>query len=300
VLLVPGGSYTGSFRPYVALAQNLLPFDSREKRREGLTLKAARLLLLCWMQTRTFRSADGVIYMTEISRDQIERSMGACVRRSRVVYHGTQPRFFFSNRPTKANGEFTSKNPFRLLYVSILEPYKHQDVVVDSIGALLKKGAPVALDLVGPGSQQDQRDLRERIRRWDPSESAIKYHGSMPYDELEAVYGKADAFIFASSCETFGIILLEAMAAGLPVICSHRSAMPEVAGSAAVYFDPLNAGSLIVAIRSLLENEGLRHSLSFHAQQQALKYSWERCARDTFGFVREVHEDYRRSESGYT
>lgn len=292
VLLVPGGSYTGSFRPYVALAQNLLPFDFYEKRREGLTWKAARLRLLCSMQTQTFRHADGVIYMTEISRDQIERSMGVCARRSRVVHHGTNPRFFRSRSPGKNKAEFTPASPFRLLYVSILEPYKHQEIVVDAVGELRKRGSPVVLDLVGPGSPRDQRDLRARIRRWDPKESAIKYHGSVPYDQLEAVYGTADAFIFASSCETFGMILLEAMAGGLPVLCSHRSAMPEVAGSAAVYFDPMDARSLTSVICRVMENDALRRSLSFQAQQQAAKYSWERCARNTFGFVREVHADY--------
>lgn len=298
LLLVPGGSYLGRFRPFVALAQNLLPFDEVEQRREGWSLKRLRLLLLERIQGTTFKRADGVIYMTAISRDQMERRLGVAARRSRVVHHGTSPRFFRSRPPEMANTEFVSKNPFRLLYVSILEPYKNQGVVVDAVGEMLKDGVPVGLDFVGPGSHRDQYDLRERIRRWDPSEIAMKYHGMIPYDKLSGIYKKADAFIFASSCETFGIILLEAMAGGLPVICSHRSAMPEVAGSAAVYFNPSDSNSLVSAIRLLLNNAGLRRALSFQAQRQAAKYSWERCARETFGFVRYVHDEYRRSSSG--
>ncbi|MDP2137164.1 MAG: glycosyltransferase family 1 protein [Candidatus Didemnitutus sp.] len=294
VLLVPGGSYSGSFRPYVAFAQNLLPFDAYEKAREGFTLKGARRRLLSWMQTRTFRRADGVIYMTGISQAQIERSMGFGAMRSRVVHHGTNPRFFRASRPARPNSEYTPEKPFRLLYLSILEPYKHQDVVVDAVGSLLQKGVPVALDLVGPGNPQDQREINTRIRRWDPAEGFIKYHGMIPYEALNEVYEKADAFIFASSCETFGIILLEAMAGGLPVICSHRSAMPEVVGNAAVYFDPLHAGSLAGAIRRVLEDIGLRRTLAFQARHQAEQFTWEKCARETFGFVREIHEAHQR------
>lgn len=300
VLLVPGGSYTGSFRPYVALAQNLLPFDAYEREREGFTLKGLRLELLSWMQTRTFRNADGVIYMTEISRGQIERSMGFTTQHSRVIHHGTSPRFFRPLKLILSQSDYTPTNPFRLLYVSILEPYKHQNVVVDAVGSLLQKGIPVALDLVGPGSEADQKAINKQLRRWDPGQGFMRYRGTIPYAELNRAYESADAFIFASSCETFGIILLEAMAGGLPIICSHRSAMPEVVGNAAIYFDPLNAASLATAINRVFADTGLRRTMAFQSQQQARQFSWGKCAQETFGFVREVYEKHKGETKGYS
>lgn len=294
ILLVPGGSYLGDFRPFVTLAQNLLPFDTQELAREGWTGKGLRLRLLAWMQARTFRRANGVIYMTGISQAQIERRMRFTAARSKVVHHGTNPQFFRPQKAVQSQSTYTLTSPFRLLYLSILEPYKHQDVVVDAVGTLRQKGIPVSLDLVGPGSPADRHQITARLRHWDPREEFMKYRGALAYEKLVEAYNKADAFVFASSCETFGIILLEAMAGGLPIICSHRSAMPEVVGHAAIYFDPLNQDSLVSAIRRLWDDMGLRRTLAFQAQQRAAEFSWQKCARETFGFVREVHEDHLR------
>jgi glycosyltransferase involved in cell wall biosynthesis len=152
---------------------------------------------------------------------------------------------------------------------------------------------PIALDLVGPGSPQDQLRLRAQMSRVDPAGAFVRYQGMVPYAELARAYDNADAFVFASSCETFGIILLEAMAGGLPIISSHRSAMPEVVGSAATFFDPLNVPSLALAINRVFDDDRLRRSLSFQAREQARQFSWERCADETFAFVREAHERHR-------
>ena len=292
ILLVPGGSYLKSFRPFVAMVQNLLPFDDFERSREGITSKRLRLHLLESMQSRTFRQANGVIFMTEISRSHIEHRIGFHPKHARVVHHGTNPRFFRPRRPQNPRESFTDAAPFRLLYVSILEPYKHQDIVVEAVVSLRRGGVPVALDLVGPGSPQDQAVLAAQLQRLDPRGAVVRYRGAIPYAELSRAYAAADAFVFASSCETFGIILLEAMAGGLPIVCSHRSAMPEVVGTAATFFDPLHAASLATAIKRLVDDEGLRRNLSFQAQEQARLFTWEKCANETFGFVREIYDLY--------
>jgi glycosyltransferase involved in cell wall biosynthesis len=295
ILLVPGGSYAGSFRPFVALAQNLLPFDANERSGEGVTLKRLRLHLLEGMQTRTFRRANGVVFMSEISKTHIQHRMGFQPRLSRVVHHGTSSRFFRTPRLQRPPAAFSTSEPFRLLYLSIIEPYKHQDVVVDAVGALRHAGVPVALDLVGPSTSTGRAKLEARIQHWDREGAFMRYRGMVPYEVLESVYAQADAFVFASSCETFGIILLEAMAHGLPVACSHRSALPEVLGTAGIYFDPLSAESARVALGRLFEDLSLRHSLSFRAQERAREFSWKQCADETFGFVREVYEAYQHA-----
>jgi len=134
VLLVPGGSYLGSFRPFVAMAQNLLPFAPSE--RAHMNSKRLRLYLLEWIQSRTFRQADGVIFMTAISRSQIECRLGGPLRSSSVVYHGCAPRFFRTPKPQRPPSEYSLERPYRLLYLSILEPYKHQDMVVAAMDKL--------------------------------------------------------------------------------------------------------------------------------------------------------------------
>lgn len=294
ILLVPGGSYLGSFRPFVVMAQNLLPFDSLEHRREGWSLKRLRLVILERLQGMTFRRADGVIYMSSISGAQIERRVGFTARRSRVVYHGLQSRFLRGSTSPEASAGVGSKRPLRLLYVSTVEPYKHQDVVISSVVRARGQGMNISLDLIGPATLSEAERLNAQIARSDPLGDFIRYHGPVSYEGLHEKYAAADAFVFASSCETFGIIILEAMAAGLPLICSHRSSMPEVAGSAAEYFDPLDPDSLVRSIARIYHNADLRHSLAFQSRLRATQFSWERCAHETFGFIREVFQESQR------
>lgn len=293
ILLVPGGSYLGSFRPFVTMAQNLLPFDSIEQRREGYKFKRLRLLLLERVQGSTFRRADGLIYMSSISKEQIERRLGFKAKRSLVVYHGTSSRFVRPYNLRIGPSSVSAGRPFRLLYVSILEPYKHQRTVITAVALARARGLAVTLDLVGPSARGEAKDVGQHIVNSGVPPDCIRYHGAVNYERLEEIYSMADGFVFASSCETFGIILLEAMAGGLPLLCSHRSAMPEVAGSAAIFFDPLSSDSLADAIAKLYGDSLLQRSLSFQGRQQAAKFSWEACADQTFGFLRKIYHEFK-------
>ena len=296
ILLVPGGSYFGQFRPFVAMAQNLLPFDSVERARSGIGLKYLRLRLLEQLQGRTFRRSSGVIYMSRISKEQIERRIGFRPRNSRVVHHGTSGRFrrlsSVASGPV-VDASWGSDRPLRLLYVSILEPYKHQLKVINAVAQVRSAGLAVVLDLVGPSAEGEAEAISRECARLGLGPEVVCYHGSVPYERLEVIYNRADAFVFASSCETFGIILLEAMATGLPLLCSSRSSLPEVAGDAAIYFDPLDVPSLVRALTVFYGDRLLRESLAFRSRRRAAQFSWERCARETFDFVREVYEAHQ-------
>lgn len=99
--------------------------------------------------------------------------------------------------------------------------------MAEAIGQLRAAGLPVAIDFVGPAYAPALLKLRQVMVKWDPNGAFIRYLGPMPFTELHRVYGQADAFVFASSCENLPIILLEAMASGLPIACSNRGPMPE-------------------------------------------------------------------------
>ena len=97
--------------------------------------------------------------------------------------------------------------------------------------------------------------------------------------------------MFASSCENMPIILLEGMASGLPIACSHRGPMPEVLCGAGVYFDPENADEIAATLRQLIDDPELRRRCAEGAFAKAQAYySWERCARETFTFLRQIAE----------
>jgi len=288
VLLAPGGSYLGEFRPFVTMSRNLVPFDDEAIRHYGISWMRLKMKLLRVVQTATFRSASGVIFLTETAREWVTRVTGTLPGEREVIPHGVSSSFERSPAPQLPMDEYSPVRPFRLLYVSNLEPYKHHAALVAAVGKLRNEGYPIALDLVGGGS----RTARQRIQRLidDAGEPAtgITYHGAVPYSELPGFYHRADAFVFASSCENLPNILLEAMAAGLPIACSSRSVMPEVLGDAGIYFDPKSSDSMNHAIKRLLDDPRLRARLAEAAQLRIADRSWSRCADRTFAFLKSV------------
>jgi glycosyltransferase involved in cell wall biosynthesis len=86
-------------------------------------------------------------------------------------------------------------------------------------------------------------------------------------------------------------ILIEAMAAGLPIACSNRGPMPEVLGDAGVYFNPESPEEISDALEKLITDRVLRETSAWSAYEEAKKYSWEKCADQTFRFIREVYEN---------
>jgi len=286
-LFVPGGSFGGRFHPFVTMSRNMLPFEGCEWRRYGFSWMAAKMFLLRFSQSRSLRNADGVIFLTEYARSVVAR-MAGLDGPQRVIPHGVHPRFFLEPREQKPISQFSLGRPFTLLYVSKLEPYKHQWRVVEAIG-MLKNKLPIALCLVGDGvCMTSTRRLRETLRRVDPHEEFIHWLGDVPHEKLPDCYHNADGFIFASSCENLPNILLEAMAAGLPVACSDRGPMPEVLGPAGVYFNPERTAEIAAAVQLLVEDRALRQYFADTAHARARQYSWERCANETFAHLAAV------------
>jgi len=287
VLFVPGGSDASGFRPMVAMSQNLLPFEWRETRRYGFSWITLKLLLLHLTQKQTFQRADGLIFLTRYAQDAVLKVVRSHRGKRTIIPHGINLRFFHPPRQQKKAEDFNEAFPCRILYVSIVDVYKHQWYVAEAVVRLRAAGFPVVLDLVGPPGSGLGR-LRATLRRVDPNARFIFCRGSVPYEELHELYVAADISVFASSCETFGQILMEAMSAGLPVACSNRSAMPELLGDAGVYFDPEDAGSIAKAIQVLIESPEVRAAKAQAAFERVAGYTWRRCADATFGFLAEV------------
>ena len=285
VLFVPGGSDASGFRPLVSMSQNLLPFEWREFRRYGLSRLGVKYAVLRWTQARTFRRAAAVIFLSGYARDAVLRVTGPLPGATPVIPHGIDPRFFHPPRPPRTG--FTDANPCRILYVSKIDVYKHQWHVVDAVAKLRASGLPAVLDLIGPPEHGSGR-LAAALRHHDPAGQFVSCRGEVPYETLQDEYAKADISVFASSCETFGQILTEAMSAGLPIACSNRSAMPEILGDAGVYFDPESPTEIAEAIQTLIENPVLREAMARAAHDRAQRYSWDRCAKETFSLLARI------------
>ena len=207
-----------------------------------------------------------------------------------VVPHGVEDRFRRPPREQLSIDEYSLERPFRLLYVSIIDVYKHQWHVAAAVNQLRSRGVPVAIDFVGPSMPPSLDRLREVLVKLDPGGTFLRYHGAIPFDELHLLHETADLFVFASSCENMPSILLESMAAGFPIASSNRGPMPEILGEGGVYFDPENPEEIAEAIRRLVEDPELRERCADSAFERAKQFSWERCANETLVFIRDVVE----------
>lgn len=230
-----------------------------------------------------------MIFLTEYSSRHVQRVTGALSQSVQVIPHGLNNRFRSPPKPQLAIEGYTDSKPYRLVYVSIIDLYKHQWHVVEAVGRLrLKQGWPLVLDFVGPTYQPALARLRKTKAKWDPKGEWVRYHDGSPYDKLHEFYQRADLGVFASSCENMPNILLENMAAGLPLACSNRGPMPEVLGDAGLYFDPENPTQIAKVIERMMRNPQLRATLAERSFRKCEEFSWERCADQTLSFLSDV------------
>jgi glycosyltransferase involved in cell wall biosynthesis len=279
-------------RPAVTMSRDMLSYEPGEIERYGWSKARLRLILLRYIQNRSLRRADGAIFLTRYAAEVIQRSSGP-VRRIGLVPHGVGQNFqdLRHTLPWPAKGE----RPIRLLYISNAAWYKHQWTVVRAVEQLRNQGIDVTLTLVGGGSGPAQDRLRGQMARSDPRGEFVTQKKFVPQSDLPGYLVDADIFVFASSCENMPNTLVEAMAAGLPIACSRRGPMPEVLEDGGDYFDPEVPESIAAALRKLIDDEALRQRLAVRAKTLAARYSWERCARETWSFLVETHQHVHRS-----
>jgi glycosyltransferase involved in cell wall biosynthesis len=284
VLFVPGSSFAGDFVPMVTLSQNLLPFELKELFRFGLSLMTAKLLLLRTIQSQTFRNAQGLIFLTQYAKNTILKTIRRTHARVSIIPHGIDPRFSAEPKIQRPLSDYSLEQPFRFVYVSILDVYKHQDQVSLAVYALRQQGIPVEICFVGPDYAPARRRLEKLWQQLDPERRFLHWTGPIPYQELHQQYQAADACVFASSCENLPIILLEGMTAGLPIACSKCGPMPEVLGNAGLYFDPEKPRDIAKVLETLLTDPNLRSRLAKESSAKAAQYSWQNTAEKYFSF----------------
>ena len=284
-ILVPGGIAGNHSIPMISMSRNMLPYEMSEAFRYGISYMLIRLFYLRILQSRTFHHSSGVIFLSDYARDRVISQIGKLRGKTVLIPHGINSRFFCKPRTQRRLESYSMKDPFRLLYVSVVDVYKHQWNVVEAVSQLRKTGMPIRLDIVGPAYGPALRRLTKTMNIWDTSRSFVRYHGNIAHTELHHLFHKSDGFVFASTCENFPNILLEAMASGLPIACSNRRPMTDIVSDSCVLFDSLHTQSIAEAINMMIVDVSLRDRISKSVYEMASDYSWEKCSIRTFDFV---------------
>jgi alpha-1,3-rhamnosyl/mannosyltransferase len=142
-------------------------------------------------------------------------------------------------------------------------------------------------DLVLIGDVSKRPDVRDAIEQAGIASQA-RLIGVVSDEALIGWYQGAGVFAFPSLYEGFGLPVLEAMACGVPVLCSNSSSLPEVAGDAAILADPRNVEQWSVDLARLLDDPRLREELSERGRARALTFSWDRTATETVSLYERV------------
>lgn len=286
ILFIPGGSFFGRFRPFVAMSQNMLPFQQKERARYGFSLKAMRLFLLSMTQYLTFLRADSVISLSQHGKNIIQQTRFLNSQKISVISHGVNRRFYEKPRPQHDISAFDNTHRLHLVYISPIEPYKHHEKVIAAVAGLRRRfGWPLQLTLAGLATARRSRTLAEIIAMHDPAGEWISFKGFIPFDQIDTIVKQADIGIFASSCEACPNIVIEYMAAGLPIASSHDGPMPEVLDEGAVYFDPESSTAIEAALATLIQSPDLRAAKAAIAFERAHDLTWAKCADLTFSVL---------------
>jgi glycosyltransferase involved in cell wall biosynthesis len=223
------------------------------------------------------RGADRVITISRAAAGEIADELGVPPERIDVTYLGGRP-----VGPATPEGELRRRlglgDAPLVLSVSARRPHKNLLRLVEAFAAVTAEPAPL---LVVPGYETPFEDeIRARAVALGVEER-VRFLGWMGDEDLEGLYAASTCFVFPSLAEGFGLPVLEAMQRGLPVACSRASSLPEVAGEAARYFDPLDVADITAALSELLWDAALRDRLAAAGRTQTERFSWERTARET-------------------
>jgi glycosyltransferase involved in cell wall biosynthesis len=183
--------------------------------------------------------------------------------------------------------KFNLKHGGYTLYAGTIEPRKNIETLLDSYG-MLPDTIKTRYPLVISGYYGWQSDVIHARIEAAVNAGWAHYLGYVANDDLPILFAGARIFVFPSHYEGFGLPVLEAMASGIPVVCSNASSLPEVVGDAALTCHPLDVDKLNQLIVLGLEDESWRVEAVAKGLEQSLKFSWERCAKETIAVYREL------------
>lgn len=226
------------------------------------------------------RRSSAVICDSAFTENELIRLAGADPSKIQVIHLGVAPEWFQITAQKRIYD-----NPY-ILYVGNVKPHKNLSMLLKAFQKAAEE-IPHDLVLVGkkegfrsgdPGVLRQAANLGERVR----------FTGYVDDDSLKQYFIHADALVFPSLYEGFGLPPLEAMASGIPTAVSCAASIPEVCGDAALYFDPHSVDDMAEKLIAVVDDPSLRQRLIERGRVRAAQFSWETCAEKTSGLIRSI------------
>jgi len=248
-----------------------------------------RVILLRTFEKR-LRRADRIITDSEFSRQQIVEMLKVPEERVTVTYLGAgsqyQPITILKDKKLDLQARYGLPEQF-LLYVGTIEPRKNLERLIEALYIYQQEEPGSALKLVLAGGKGWlYEEILARIKALH-LEQDVLFTGYVNSEDLPYLYNMAEAFVYPSLYEGFGLPPLEAMACGTPVISSNAASIPEVVGEAGILADPYKVNELAEAICRVAGSASLREEMARKGLKQAQRFSWRQCAIETLQVYRD-------------
>jgi glycosyltransferase involved in cell wall biosynthesis len=225
-----------------------------------------QLLHFCGAQKNVAQSADSIISISENTKKDLIKFFNIPENKITVIHLGVD------TLPAGILYKDLINQPY-ILYVGQRHSYKNFKNAAAAF-AKIKNNFDICLVCTGPELTNKENEYLESLGIKD----SVKYVRASE-DEMNSLYHFSKCFIFPSFYEGFGLPLLEAMVNGAPVMCANASCFPEIAGDAAVYFDPANAAEIADKMTSLLESSDLRNKYAALGMERVKLFSWDSCTK---------------------
>jgi glycosyltransferase involved in cell wall biosynthesis len=252
--------------------------------------RATSLDYLDWSTNFALKSAAKIITISDFSKQEIIKHYQTDPKKIVVVHNGYNDDLFHQNyddkKLTSVLDTYGIERPY-IFYVGRLEKKKNIASLVEAF-AIAKHDPNFKhkLYLVGDASF-GYDEIKYLINEFDLVGEVVTT-GWVEEAHLPYIFKGADAFIFPTKYEGFGIPLLQAMAAGTPIAASDVSAIPEIAGDAALLFDPENVKDISEKILKIVKNKELKDKLRQAGLKRVSQFSWEKCAQETLKVIEKL------------
>jgi len=227
---------------------------------------------------RSVREAAAIVTLSESAKGEIQDAYPESRGKVIVIPPGVDPDFkdCADRDETDATHSSLGISPPYVLSVAAQDPRKNLGRLIEAFGRLKKRPGYRDLKLVMVGEEGRASPLLKRQILSLPDPNAVVRLGYVAKKELKHLYQNATLLAFPSLWEGFGLPILEAMACGTPVITSRVSSMPEVAGEAALFVDPLSVEEIEDAMDRILADSSLRQRLVAEGLERVQRFTWDR------------------------